>query len=74
MASRSADNPAIRKNTNDWFLAAHFLGALRIRAHPLTYALKQHLLARYDVALDENVTDWKVWSSGAFQALGKLRD
>src|SRR6516225_7934231 len=41
-------------------LASHFLRALRIRAHPLTDALKRHLLARDDLSLDENAADWNV--------------
>src|SRR5262249_17699674 len=59
-ASRSSDNPAIRKKHKRSVLASHFLGALRICTHPLTDALERHLRARDDVALDKNAADRNV--------------
>ena len=38
-------------------LASDFLRAFRIGAHPLTDTLQRHLLARDDVAFDENAAD-----------------
>ena len=44
-------------------LAAHFLGALRIGAPPITDAIQRHFPSRDDVALDENTADRNVWVS-----------
>jgi hypothetical protein len=42
-------------------LAEHFLGALRISAHPLPDAFWRHLVARDNVTLNKNAADWHEW-------------